>query len=600
MKKLSISFIVLLLMLVGCNNKPSTADDTNIERIKTDVVVIGAGGAGLTAAIEAHDAGTSVIIIEKMPVAGGNTVRATAGMNAADTKFQEEAGIEDSADVFYTDTMKGGYETNDPELVKYLTDNSADAIDWLDSMGIPLSNISATGGQSINRTHRPADGSAVGGFVINGLMNQVRERDIPIYYLTTATKILTDDSGKVIGVEATAIDADGNEKTIIFEAIAVVVTTGGFGNNFTMITEYVPELDGFVTTNHSGATGDGIKMVQDAGGALVDMKEIQIHPTVEQSTSDMITEATRGDGGILISQEGTRFTNEMLTRDVVSADIIALPEQSAYVVFNKTITDGSVAIARYTEKEYTVSGETIEELAENLGIDPAVLAETLDTWNAAVASGTDAEFGRATGMTNDLSVGPYYAIKIAPGVHHTMGGVKINTNTEVLAEDGNVVIGLYAAGEVTGGVHGGNRLGGNAVADIIVFGRQAGKSAAEFAKANGAEGPVASGNTDVEPTGPIIKDGLDAQYNDGTYTATVTGHEGDIEVVVTVEGGYITKIETPVNTETVALFEAVESTLIPAIIYNQTTEGVDVITSATVSSEAIIEALNTVIEEASK
>ena len=599
MKKILLPFLLVALVLAGCSSKPKTTNEE--ENIKSDIVVIGAGGAGLAAAIEAYDAGVGVVIIEKMPVAGGNTVRATGGMNAAETKFQEAEGIEDSIEVFYADTMKGGYEKNNPELVKYFTENSAGAVEWLDSLGITLNNISTSGGQSINRTHRPADGSAVGDYIIAGLLEEIKERNIPIYYQTTATKLITDDSGKVIGVEAVTKGNDGKEETIVFDAIAVAITTGGFGNNFTMLTEYAPELDGFVTTNHSGATGDGIVMVQEIGGALVDMEEIQIHPTVEQSTSEMITEATRGDGGILVNQEGVRFTNELLTRDVVSANIIALPEKSAYVIFNKTITDESVAIAKYTQKDYCITADTIEELAEKLDMDPTVLRATLDTWNEAVATGNDEEFGRTTGMENDLSVGPYHAVKIAPGVHHTMGGVKINIETEVLTETGSAIAGLYAAGEIVGGLHGGNRLGGNAVTDIIVFGRQAGRNAAKFAKANGSVGPVATeNNSNTETNKSTIKDGVVAQYEDGVYNATVKGHNGDIEVVVTVEDGFITKIETPVNPETTSLYAPVEETLIPEIIYNQTTDGVDVITGVTVSSDAILEAVDKIILEASK
>ena len=590
MKKLLLSLIVLLLVLSGCT-KPNTSSET----IQSDVVVIGAGGAGLVAAIEAYDAGAGVVIIEKMPVAGGNTSRATGGMNAAETKFQSDAGIEDSVEIFYADTMAGGYDVNDPELVRYFVDSSASAVAWLDSLDITLNNVSISGGQSVYRTHRPADGSAVGDFIVTGLMKQIKERDIPIYYQTTANKILTDDSGKVIGVEAT----DSAGKTITFDAIAVAITTGGFGSNFTMITEYAPELDGFVTTNHSGATGDGIKMVQDIGGALVDMEQIQIHPTVEQQTSEMITESTRADGGILVNDQGLRFTNELLTRDVVSANIIALPEKASYIIFNKTITDGSVAIAAYTQKDYCTTAETIEELAEKLEIDPATLVETITKWNEAVASGNDADFGRTTGMKHDLSVGPYYAVRIAPGVHHTMGGIKINTATEVLKEDGTPIVGLYAAGEIVGGLHGGNRLGGNAVTDIIVFGRQAGINAGAYAMANGAVGPVEVEDNDSDDTS-TVKDGVEAQYVDGTYTATVKAHNGDLEVVVTVEGGFITKIETPVNSETESLYAAVESTVIPAIIYNQTTEGVDIITSVTVSSQAVIDAVNEIIAQAKK
>lgn len=267
------------------------------------------------------------------------------------------------------------------------------------------------------------------------------------------------------------------------KAKAVVVTTGGFGANEKLITQYKPELKNYVTTNQEGTTGDGIQMIQKVGGALVDMKEIQIHPTVQQSDAFLIGEAVRGEGAILASQKGERFVNELDTRDKVSAAINALPEKSAYLVFDQGVRDRAKAIDFYDQKGFVEKGETIEELAEKIGMPADTLKATIDTWNQDVNAKDDKQFGRTTGMEADLSTAPYYAIKIAPGIHHTMGGVKINTKTEVLREDGTPIKGLYAAGELTGGLHGQNRIGGNAIADIIIYGRQAGTQSAEFASA---------------------------------------------------------------------------------------------------------------------
>lgn len=578
----------LVVSLTACSKAKESAEQT------TDVVVVGSGGAGLAAAIEAYDAGASVIVVEKMPIAGGNTTRATGGMNASNTKFQEAEGIKDTNETFYQDTMKGGYDKNDPDLVKYMTENSASAIDWLDSLDITLSSISTSGGQSVKRTHRPADGSAVGDYLIAGMLKQIEKRNIEIQYNTKATKIVTDSDGVVTGVEVVK-NKDGKEVTETIKAKAVVMTTGGFGADFETIEKYHPEFKDFVTTNHAGATGDGIKMISDIGGALVDMEEIQIHPTVEQKTSSLITEATRGDGGILVSQSGKRFTNELLTRDKVSAAIIALPEKYAYIIFNQEIVDGSKAIAKYTKQDYTFSGETVEALAEKLAVDATTLKATIDTWNNAVKSKDDRDFNRTTGMDTSLEQGPYYAIKIAPGVHHTMGGVKINTNTEVLKEDGSIIKALYAAGELTGGVHGGNRLGGNAVTDIVVFGRQAGKAAGNYAMANGGVGHKA-GESNTSSDTDKIKEGVKAQFKDGQYTAEVDGHNGKITVTATVKDGYITEITTE-NEETKTIFGGVEDNLITAIIYNQSTD-VDVVAGATVSSEAVIEAMKDIFAQA--
>ena len=500
MKKKKIWFSLLLglfsLILVACSSSSTVTETTETatteevvsgatEREYTDpseikdsydVIVVGSGGAGMAAAISAKDAGADVAIFEKMPVIGGNTSKSSGGMNAAETKFQKEQGIEDSNDLFYEETLKGGKGTNDPELLRYMVDNSADAIDWLDSMGIRLNKITFSGGFSVARIHRPEDGSAVGGYLVNGLYYNLMEREVPIFVNAEVTD-LTDTDGAVTGV---TVKIDGKEKTI--KAKSVVLATGGFGSNMDMITKFKPELEGYVTTNHEGATGDGIALAEEEGAETVQMDQIQIHPTVYQETSYLVSEAVRGEGAILVNSEGKRFYNEMETRDKVSAAINALPERYAYVVFDQALRERATAIEQYDELGMVVKGETVADLAKEIGVPEENLVATLETWNQYVAAKNDTEFGRTTGMEHDLSKGPYYAIKVAPGIHHTMGGLKINTKTEVLKKDGTAIPGLYAAGEVTGGVHGSNRIGGNAVADIIIFGRQAGTQSAEYSK----------------------------------------------------------------------------------------------------------------------
>ena len=261
---------------------------------------------------------------------------------------------------------------------------------------------------------------------------------------------------------------------------AIVVTSGGYGASESFIKKYRPDLEGYVTTNQSGSTGDGITMIEKLGGQIVDMDKIQIHPTVQQDEGVLIGEAVRGEGAILVNQEGKRFVNELDTRDKVSAAITALPEKSAYLIFDQGVRDRAKAIDFYEQKGYVVSGESVAELAEKVALPQEALTQTLETWNQAVAAQKDEQFQRTTAMENDLSKAKYYAIKIAPGIHYTMGGVKVNTKTEVLNKENQAITGLYAAGEVTGGLHGDNRIGGNSVAEIIIFGRQAGQQAAKF------------------------------------------------------------------------------------------------------------------------
>ncbi|EPH0091849.1 flavocytochrome c [Pluralibacter gergoviae] len=438
-----------------------------------NVVVVGSGGAGLAAAIQAHDEGASVLIVEKMPTIGGNTIKASAGMNAAETRFQRVKGIQDSKELFYAETLKGGGNKNNPELLQRFVENAPEAIEWLARRGIMLNDITTTGGMSIDRTHRPRDGSAVGGYLISGLVRNVNKRGIDVMLDTEVDEILF-DGGEVRGVRLLT-----DEKEVItVQAKSVVVATGGFSANSQMVVKYRPDLEGFVTTNHKGATGGGIALLERIGANTVDMGEIQIHPTVEQNTSYLISESIRGGGAILVNQQGERFYNEMSTRDKVSAAIIALPEHYAYIVFDEHVRAKNRAADEYIAKGLVTSASSPRELAATLGLGEDAFLATLERYNGFVAKQHDDDFGRTTALRAPINEGPFHAIRIAPGVHHTMGGVTVNTRTEVLNARQQVIPGAFAAGEVVGGIHGGNRIGGNAVADIIIFGTLAGHQAA--------------------------------------------------------------------------------------------------------------------------
>lgn len=464
------------IAVLDANRKDTKNEGPKEEKtIDTEIVIIGAGGAGMTAAIMLQQAGKDFVILEKMPYVGGNTTKATGGMNASETHYQKEQGIEDSNALFAADTMKGGHALNNSSLVAVMANSSAGAIDWLDTIGAELPKISFSGGASVNRIHAPADGSGVGAYLVDRFSAKLNELGVKVMLETAATELLTDEDGKIAGVKAVGPDA-----MYTINARAVILASGGFGANEAMYTTYRPDLKGTVTTNAPGATGDGIVMAQALGADLVDIEQIQLHPTVEQTTSILITESVRGDGAILVNQGGVRFTNELLTRDAVSAAELAQEGSYAYIIFDQKLRDNLKAIEKYVKSGITVQADTIEGLAEQLGIDPATLAKTLNDWNEIVKNQRDTQFGRTTGMKEDLTTAPYYAIKIAPGIHHTMGGVKINTAAEVINTEGAAIPGLFAAGEVCGGVHGGNRLGGNAVADIVIFGRIAAESAMAY------------------------------------------------------------------------------------------------------------------------
>lgn len=303
------------------------------ETLDVDVIVVGAGGAGMTAAIQAHEAGMNVAIVEKAPYAGGNTSRATGGMNAAETSVQEKLGIEDSVETFIKDTMEGGYNKNNLDLVTKMCQESAAAIDWLETIGAPLPEVSFSGGATNKRIHRPENGIGVGAFLVEAFDKKIQELNIPVYYNTTATEILMKD-GAAVGILA-----ESKDTKYTINAKAVIMATGGFGANEELYTKYRPELKGYVTTNVPGATGEGITMAEKVGAATVDMEQIQIHPTVEQETSMLITESVRGDGAILVNQSGVRFGDELRTRDVVSASIIEQEGSYAYLIFDQQLRD---------------------------------------------------------------------------------------------------------------------------------------------------------------------------------------------------------------------------------------------------------------------
>ncbi len=489
-----------------------------------DVVIVGAGGAGMTSALTAAEKGAKVIIVESQAVVGGNSVRATGGMNAGDTPYQDNAefgqsaGVEktlasvssyadnevitelaeevrnqwmayqqggtdyfDTVELMQLDTMIGGKGINDPELVEVLAENSAEGIEWLRNYGIDLTNTGAFGGASVNRIHWPkVDGkkTSVGAYMIPLLEDACEANEnITILFETTANEIIMVD-GAAKGIKATG--KSGN--TVTVNADAVILAAGGFGANLEMVAELKPELEGFMTTNAPGLKGQGIAMAQAVGAAVVDMEQIQIHPTVQADTAALITEGLRGDGAILVNANGERFIDEVGTRDVVSAAEIAQPGSYSWLIVDDAMLQASATIQGYVKKGFVFSGATYEELAAQIGVPAETFAATMNTWNGYVAAGSDPDFGRVS-FTNPLDTAPFYAIKVTAGIHHTMGGVKINTLTQVLSTEGNVIPGLYAAGEVTGGVHGANRLGGNAVSDFVVFGRIAGEEAAELALA---------------------------------------------------------------------------------------------------------------------
>lgn len=461
-----------------------------------DVCVVGGGGSGLAAAIAAVQAGASVIVLEKCGITGGSTNVSEGALNAVDPERQEPQGIEDSIPTFYETTMKGGHNTNNPELVHFLTDNALDSVHWLESLGVEFKDeIGSATGSLGQRSHYPATPS--GNTYIRSFQQFIDDNADAIMLLNDmqAKELILDDAGAVVGVKALY---DG-EQEVTVNCGAVVIATGGFGGNVeyrqkvnTGVWKEVVLDDSIGCTNIKPcAQGEGMVLAENAGAELICLSDIQLHPCGTPGTGLMEDIRTSGRNRIFVNTDGKRFVNEGAERDVLCKNIFAQPDGTYWIVVNtlrypdpdEPDANGAT-INNMLALGHIVAGDTVEALAGEMGVDAANLQASIDAYNAVVEGGAD-EFGFVADNTADAAMteGPWYACRKVPTVHHTMGGIRVNVESEACNADGEPIPGLYAAGECTGGIHGENRLGGNAIADCMTFGRNAGTNAAKYALA---------------------------------------------------------------------------------------------------------------------
>lgn len=462
--------------------KAAAASEEKADHYDADVIVVGAGGAGLSAAITAAEDGAKVIVVEKMNNTGGNTLISGGEMAAPGNWLQEGEGIEDSADQFYEDILAGGDNENDPELVRVLADNAMDAAIWLrDDVKVQFEDYMLFfGGHSVKRSLVPLNASGVE--LIEKLQAKAESLGVEIHTNTAAVELVQTE-GKV-----TAVKARSDGQDITYNASkGVILATGGFGSNLEMRIANNPDMDEkILSTNSVGSTGDGIVMAEALGAQTVDMQYIQTYPTCDPETGTLLYVGdVRLEGrAILVNLEGKRFVEELERRDVISMAVKAQTGGVSYMFWDEASMQASGVNASH-KKEYDnliergilVKADTVEEAAAHFGIDAKELQATIDRYNQYCADGKDLEFNKRGELTA-FGEGPYYIMKTTPAIHHTMGGLKINTKAQVLTTENEVIPGLYAAGEVTGDIHGTNRLGSDAIADITVFGRIAGHNAA--------------------------------------------------------------------------------------------------------------------------
>ncbi len=457
------------------------------QELTADVVVIGAGGAGLAAAVQAHQSGASVIIVEKMPKVGGNTILSGGALNAVDDRSETAIKQNDSVQWHYTQTYEGGDRQAIPELVHIMVSRAWDGVQWLKDMGMEFHEepYTVTGGLW-PRAHRPVDPVGTGFFKTYTKYID-NNANIDLFLNTTAQDLVLNDQGRVVGVKC--IGETGNQITVTAKN-GLVVATGGFARNVELRQAYNTQWsnldDSIPSTNHPGATGDAVKMFMKIGADMIQMGNIQLHPMGDPQTGSLSGNLGLSvDNRVFINQDGKRFINEGGRRDELTRAVFAQPGSYYWNVMDSDFYPTGDEVNGFNESANSlfaagriVKADTLQDLANMTGVPYDSLKATLDDFNQHCEKKEADAYGRTIYGT-PVDTAPFYATKRVPTVHHTMGGVHINTQAQVLSEGGQVIPGLYAAGEVTGGIHGSNRLGGNALIDILVFGRIAGENAAQ-------------------------------------------------------------------------------------------------------------------------
>lgn len=464
------------------------------------VVVVGSGLAGLTASYEALRAGASVKMLDRAPKPGGNSIKASSGINGAGTRFQRQNGVVSDLS-FYDDSVRSAGRrfseweegegnkgvVNRGSLIKKLTDESRSSVEWLvDEVGVDLSVVTQLGGHSVARTHRGAGKTPPGASLVFTLLGKLKE--YPNFELVSGAEVtaLTKNDGSVTGVEYTL---EGKSHHL---AGPVMFATGGFaGDANGQMAEYRPDLNGMPATAETRPGTHAI--LTAAGAALVDMDSVQIHPTgfVDPAAPGAMSkflaaEMLRGEGGILLDSEGNRFINELERRDALSEKIMEMMPTASdegtklwdvTILLDPGASEAAESHLGFYAFKGLVQKKKVRELDENM-------IRTVDGYSGIVAEGKRDPFGRRNFGHWRLKAGKenrdeeVYVGKITPVVHFTMGGVAFNDKAQVLKGSGEAIGGLYAAGEVTGGLHGDNRLGGSSLLECVVYGRTAGREAA--------------------------------------------------------------------------------------------------------------------------
>ncbi|KAI8618708.1 FAD binding domain-containing protein [Chytriomyces sp. MP71] len=473
------------------------------------VVVVGGGLAGLSAAIEAARAGAAVTLLDKEPRVGGNSARATSGMNAAPTLTQVGQGVADSVSLFVDDTTRAGKGANDPTLVEILASQSVDALAFVESFGVSLSALSRCGGHSVPRTHREKEVSgrpvAVGWDLVRALKSHVDSPNtIKVVTHARVTKLIGERGVRVDGVQF-----ESGHLCHEMRATSVILATGGYAADVgddmqaSLINKYAPQYTKLPTTNGMFASGDGVKMAFEFGALVADLDKVQIHPTgfVDPRHSSnpvkiLAPESLRAYGAILIDIETSRrFVNELATRDEVSGAMLAIQQSKqivnhtqsplaptiALLLMNAKIVEsyGEAAVAFYMKLGLIEKFDSLRDLTKQYELQARVLEQEIVSYAAKAAFGTADPFGKTVFPVVFDQSEPFYAALVTPVRHYTMGGVRITEEARAMTEAHTPIANLFCCGEVACGLDGANRLAGNSLLGSVVFGRIAGRISAQ-------------------------------------------------------------------------------------------------------------------------
>ena len=469
-----------------------------------DLIIIGGGLAGLTAAYESNmksNISLNIALIEGLSDIGGNSNRATSGINLLETEPQRRKNIIDNYTIFYQDTMKSGKNINDPLLVSTFINGTKTLYDYYtNNFDIDITLLGQLGGHSVARTHRPTDSNfVIGSYLISKVSKVVKNSNkITIYYNSTLTELLkNENNNEVYGLKYKRNNESTDNKIY---CDAIILTSGGYGHDFGddgLLKEFVPEYMNFPTTNGEQTIGSGVKLGRKIGAQLIDMKQVQIHPTGFVDPKNrynkkkfLAPELLRGVGGILINENGQRFCNELGTRDYVTEKVLQnckkqdtdeIDQYESYLLMNQEMANefGNNFYFYKDVQGFIEQHSNFSELSKSVGIDYNNLEKTINSYNEAFEKKLD-EFNKTTFPYKFNLNDTIYSMIITPSIHYTMGGLKINNKAEVLDVNNKTIKGLFGAGEVTGGVHGGNRLGGNSLAECGVYGRISADSAVDY------------------------------------------------------------------------------------------------------------------------